>query len=170
MATKTVTNTDYFSYTDAHGAEVIVQRLDEVPASYRTQAKHIDLSKPAITLRNPAWHVVAWRGNGLCLRGQASCFHWPSVAVGAGMAITLGLVAVMLLRRASRLFWFIVGLAAVTVLSTAYLGYLRYQAGLSHSGFASPGDIIDDARRAAQSANSRNQAQERVLQDLENQR
>jgi hypothetical protein len=45
------TSSSFFSYTDAQGVEVIVQRLADVPEQYRAQVKHIDLSKPAITLR-----------------------------------------------------------------------------------------------------------------------
>jgi hypothetical protein len=42
--------TSYYSYTDANGVEVIVQRVTDIPEQYREQAKHIDLSKPAIAL------------------------------------------------------------------------------------------------------------------------
>jgi hypothetical protein len=161
MATKT----DYFSYTDAHGTEVIVQRLNEVPAQYQAKAKHIDLSKPALTLRTPGSY-----NSNVCLPGHATCFHWPSVAVGASAALALGLTAVLLLRRARRMFWFLMGLAVVTVLSTAYLGYIRYQTSGAAAGLASPAQLIDDARRAADSMKRSNEAQERLLQDLERQR
>jgi hypothetical protein len=166
MASKT----DYFSYTDAQGTEVIVQQLNEVPAQYRAKAKHIDLSKPAFTLRAPSSQPAAARGNGVCLPGHATCFHWPSVAVGASAALVLGLAAVLLLRRARWLFWAMLGLAAVTVLSTAYLGYIRYQTSGAPAGLASPADIIGDAKRAADALKRSNEAQERLLKDIENQR
>jgi hypothetical protein len=164
------TNVDYFSYTDAHGTEVVVQRLNQVPEQYRSHVKHIDLSKPALTLRSPSSHIVTLGQPGFCLRGQATCFHWPSVVVGASVAFVLGMVAVVLVRRASRLFWFVIGLAAITVLSTSYLGYVRYQAGLSPAGLAGPGALIGDARRAARAVNDRNQEQERLIQDIDRQR
>lgn len=166
MATKT----DYFSYTDAQGTEVIVQHLNEVPAQYQAKAKHIDLSKPAFTPRIPDSHTAAVRGNGVCLEGLSTCFHWPSVVVGAATALALGLGAVLLLRRARRLFWSLIGLAVVTVLSTAYLGYIRYQASGAPAALASPADLIDDARRAASSMKRTSETQERLLKDIERQR
>lgn len=166
MATKM----DYFSYTDAHGTEVIVQHLGEVPSQYRAQAKHIDLSKPALTPRGPDSRQAPPQARQLCLPGQAACFHWPSVAFGAALALALGLVAVFLLRRASRWFWTLVGLAAITGLAGAYLGYIRNQAGLSRDRFATPGALLDDARQAVKAAKARDQAQERVLREVEQQR
>lgn len=165
MATKT----DYFSYTDAQGTEVIVQQLNEVPAQYRARAKHIDLSKPALTVRIPDGHTTAGE-DGVCLRGHSTCFHWPSVAVGASAALALGLAAVLLLRRARWLFWSLLGLAAVTVLSTAYLGYIRHQASGAPAALANPAQLIDDAKRAADALKRSNEAQERVLEDIERQR
>ncbi len=166
MATKT----DYFSYTDAQGTEVIVQQLNEVPAQYRAKAKHIDLSKPVLTVRTPDSHTTAARGDGVCLPGHSTCFHWPSVAVGASAALVLGLAAVLLLRRARWLFWSLLGLAAVTVLSTAYLGYIRHQASGAPAALANPAQLIDDAKRAADALKRSNEAQERVLKDIERQR
>ncbi len=161
---------DYFSYTDGNGTEVIVQHLHEVPPQYRSHAKHIDLSKPAFELRDQNSQVIPARHSGLCLPGQSSCLHWPSVAVGAGSALLLGLVLVLVLRRASRLVRILVGLGAIIALSAAYLGYIRYRAGLSGPGLAGPGDLLEDARKAVKAVNRRNAEQARSLQAVDHQR
>ena len=72
------TSSSFFSYTDAQGVEVIVEWLADVPEQYRAQVKHIDLSKPAITLRP---------GSGERAQTPPAALHVPSFVLGAGTAL-----------------------------------------------------------------------------------
>ena len=152
----------FFSYTDAKGVEVIVQRLADVPDQYREQVKHIDLSKPAITLRS---------GSGQNPQtAQGTFLHGPSFIMGAATALVLGLVAMVAFRRAHRVLGLAVGVVVMAALGLGYMTYVRRQAGMPRAGLATPTTILDDARSAAGVLNERNREQERVLDDVDKQR
>jgi hypothetical protein len=165
-------STSYFSFTDSNGVEVIVQRLADVPEQYREQAKHIDLTKPAITL--PA------RSNGdsslqtafteaMAPCGKGTFLHVPSFIIGAGTALALGLVAVLAFRRANRFLVLVTSAVVVAALGIGYITYVRRQAGLSGAGLATPATLLDDARAAAGALNKRQAEQERVLDEVNKQ-
>jgi hypothetical protein len=121
----------FYSFTDANGVEVIVQRLADVPEQYRAQAKHIDLSKPAITLSSsPSVNASA----SPC--GKGTFLHFPSFMAGAGTALVLGLVGVLAFRRAHRFLALMVGVAVMAALGIGYMTYVRRQARLPGSGLA----------------------------------
>jgi hypothetical protein len=163
--------TRFFHYRDDQGVEVIVQRLDDVPMRYRAQVKRLDLGKepapalsndvrlepPAVPVSVPApnkdfWHAV----------------HWPSFAVGAVIALTAGMVLVLLMRRRSRILSLLVGTLAMMTFGIGYLTYLRHQVGLRSTGLATPATIIDDARAAAATAQKRYDQQEQTLDQINN--
>jgi len=163
-------STSYYGYTDANGVEVIVQRFSDVPEQYREQAKHIDLSKPAITLpashdENATSQMAPTDGLGLC--GKGTRLHAPSFLIGAGTALALGLVAMLAFRRARRFLALIVGVVVMAALGIGYLTYVRRQAGLPGSGLATPATLLDDARAAANAVNNRHVEQKRALDDVE---
>jgi len=151
----------FFSYTDSAGVEVIVQRLADVPEQYRAQVKHIDLSKPAITLRP---------GSGESSPTPSAVLHVPSFVLGAGTVLVLGCVAMLVFRRAHRLLALIVGVVVMAALGVGYLTYVRRQARLPGSGLATPATILDDARAAAGALDERYKEQERVLNEVDKQR
>ena len=159
----------FYSFTDAKGVEVIVQRMTDVPEQYRAQAKHIDLSKPAITLSSrPRENAPASSG------GKGTFLHVPSfiagAGAGAGTALVLGLVAVLAFRRASRILALVVGVVVMAALGIGYMTYVRRQAGLPGSGLATPATLLDDARAAAGALNERHMEQERALNEIDKQR
>ena len=162
-------NTSFFSFSDANGVEVIVQRLTDVPEQYRAQAKHIDLSKPAITLSSSPSENAPARP---C--GKGTFLHVPSfiagAGAGAGTALVLGLVAVLAFRRASRVLALVVGVVVMAALGIGYMTYVRRQAGLPGSGVATPATLLDDARAAAGALNERHMEQERTLNEIDKQR
>jgi hypothetical protein len=155
----------FYCFTDAKGVEVIVQRFADVPEQYRAQAKHIDLSKPAITLSSsPSENAPA----SPC--GKGTFLHVPSFIAGAVTALVLGLVAVLAFRRANRFLALVVGVAVMAALGVGYMTYVRRQAGLSRSGLATPATLLDDARAAAGALNERQWEQERALNEIDKQR
>jgi hypothetical protein len=155
----------FYSFTDADGVQVIVQRLADVPEPYRAQAKHIDLSKPAITLSpNPSVNAPARPS------GKGTFLHAPSFIAGAGTALVLGLVAVLAFRRAHRFLALMVGVAVMAALGIGYMTYVRRQARLPGSGLATPATLLDDARAATGALNERHVEQERALDKIDKQR
>jgi hypothetical protein len=163
----------FYSFTDAQGVEVIVQRFADVPEQYRAQAKHIDLSKPAITIpvnqgENDSVQTMPSGAFGGC--GKGAGVHAPSFILGAGAALALGLVARLAFRRASRLLALVVGVAVVAALGIGYMTFARRQAGLRGSGLATPATLLDDAREAAGALNQRQIEQERALNEIDKQR
>ena len=164
-------STSFFSYTDANGVQVIVQKLADVPEQYREQVKHIDLSKPAITLpASPSENAQATPADGLGLCRKGTFLNVPSFILGAGTGLALGCVAVLALRRASRLLSLVVAVVVMAALSLGYITYVRRQAGLPGSGLATPAILMDDARAAAGTLNKRNLEQQRALDELDKQR
>ena len=157
----------FYSFTGADGVQVIVQRLADVPEPYRAQAKHIDLSKPAIPLSSsPSVNAPA----SPC--GKGTFLHAPSfiAGAGAGTALVLGLVAVLAFLRAHRFLALMVGVAVMAALGIGYMTYVRRQARLPGSGLATPATLLDDARAAAGALNERHVEQERALDEIDKQR
>jgi hypothetical protein len=152
----------FFSYTDAAGVEVIVQRLADVPQQYRDQVKHIDLSKPAITLRSASGENTQ-TPHGMFL-------HGPSFILGAGTTLVLGMLARLAFHRAYRLLALAVGVAVMAALGIGYMTSVRRQARLLGSGLTTPITVLDDARAAAGALNERHHEQERLLDDVDKQR
>jgi len=161
----------YFSYTDANGVVVIVGSLSDVPEQQRAQAKHIDLSKPA--LRVPAKDAAGTAGEPmprLCLGDVPGCLHTASFLIGAAVAVVLGGVGMLAFRKAARLVAVVAGIFAIGALVTAYLTHARRLAGLPGDKLATPAVLIDDARAAAKAAEEHQRKQARVLDELDKQR
>jgi hypothetical protein len=167
----------YFSYTDAHGVDVVVDRLADVPEAFRARAKHIDLSKPALTVREPAARVSGKRDGNSGGEGFSGLpVHGPSFAVGAATGLMVAVLAVFgvlavrrttttrLLGLLAMAFVIVCGLGMVTL---GYVSYLRREAGLPGRGLAPPSTLLNDARAAASAMNQRNDEQARALQSLD---
>ena len=162
-------NSSFFVYTDASGADVIVQRLADVPEPYRAQARQFDLSKPAKTVSaqrdddcDPTQDATSRAPTAAEGRaGIASAFHGPSFAMGAVTAVSLGLVVWLALRRTSRVLSLAFAALIMAVLGFGYLAYIRQQTGLPPAGLTTPAVLIDDARNAAGTVDKRYKGQER---------
>jgi hypothetical protein len=162
---------NFYSYSDAKGVQVIVQKLADVPEQYREQVKHIDLSKPALTLpTSPRENAQATPADGFGLGAKGTFLNVPSFILGAGMGLALGCMAMIALRRANRLLSLVVAVVVMAALSLGYITYVRRQAGLPGSGLATPATLMDDARAAAGTLNKRNLEQQRALDELDKQR
>jgi hypothetical protein len=167
----------YFTYTDANGVQVVVDRLADVPEQYRAEAKHIDLSKPALDI--PAIESrVASEGRPvspspagkLCLGETPGCIHAWSFLLGAAVALVMGGVGMLVFRKSARLVAIVAGIIIVAALTTAILTHARRQSGLPGDGLVTPGALLDDARAAAKAVNEHHREQARSLDELEQQR
>jgi len=164
-------STDFYSFTDGKGVQVIVQRLADVPEQYRSQVKHIDLSKPAIARpTSPSENAQGTPTDAFGLCGKGAFLNVPSFIIGAGTGLALALVAMLALRRTNRFLSLALGVVVVAALGMGYLTYVRRQARLPGSGLATPATLLDDARTAASSLNNRHMEQERVLDEIDKQR
>ena len=159
----------YFTYTDASGVQVIVDRLADVPAEYRAGAEYIDLSKPALDAsRIENRPVVAMSPAGkLCLGETVGCLHATSFLVGAAVALVLGGVAMLAFRKSARLVAIVASMLIVAALTTALLTYARRQAGLPGDGLVTPGVLLDDARAAAKALDDHHREQARSIDETE---
>jgi hypothetical protein len=162
-------NLSYFSYTDANGGEVIVHQLKDVPAASRASVKHIDLSKPGFDAKAKLSAVATQApsaGAGL----SPLALHKPSFLIGVGVTVVFGVLAALVLRRATRVFMVLLGLAIAAGSFTVYLTFLRKQTGLGSGRLATPATLLDDARAAAEAVDRHHKDQDRAFDELENQR
>lgn len=145
---------ELWQYTDARGTLVVVDALEKVPPAQRDKAAKVVLEK------RDAPNTVAVRTT------ELADIHWTSF--GAGAVAALGVVLVL------RVFWsgaktvlkVAAFVAVAALLVTGYFGVIRGQAGLG-SGPVSPGELVDDARRAAEQAKKMIDKQERELRKIE---
>jgi len=167
----------YFTYTDTNGVQVVVDRLADVPEQYRAQAKHIDLSKPALDVSaiesrvaSESRPVSSPPAGRLCLGDTPGCVHAWSFLLGAAVALVLGGVGMLVFRKSARLVAIVAGIIVVAALTTAILTHVRRQAGLPGDGLVTPGALLDDARAAAKAVDDHHRKQARSLDELEQQR
>jgi hypothetical protein len=142
----------YYRFDDAQGRLHIVDSLDQVPKPLRARAERIELVAPS---NKP----TSW------LSGT----HWTSFGLGAGAALALVLVFWSMRRGWNPLLKLALVIGVAALLAGAYFGSIRRQSGQSDSVLASPSALIDDARRAVDQANRRNQEQEEALKEIDRQ-
>lgn len=147
----------FYRYRDGSGRLVIVDSVDRVPASARGSAEAVALTPPAPSILALPERI----GREL---------HGPSFAAGAASALVIGLVLLALLRARAPLVRMAL-LGGLVLLGTgAYFGWVRRTTGQDGALLSSPAALIDDARSAVQKMNERSREQERVLQELEQER
>lgn len=146
---------EFFRYRDENGRVVIVDSLDRVPPEARARAERLTFSAPSTpSIERPP------------LPGVDEPMHWQSFAAGFVSAVLIGVV-LMALRRFRSPFVRVVLLAAgVALAAGAYLGWLRRTTGQSGDALGSPSAVIDDARKAVDSMNRRNEKQKQELDEI----
>lgn len=87
----------------------------------------------------------------------------PSIGIGAAVGLAVGILIARLFRGRIRLLLMVVGLAGLLLGGMAYLGWIRSQAGLPSGHIATPGDILDDAKKAAAAMKRQRRAQRKAL-------
>ncbi len=173
----------FYRYTDDDGEVHIVDALDRVPADHRDDAEPVRLGEATVFFpkryaqdATPVANVAPPSSPGHASSGLLTVddLHWPSFLGGLGVATLLfGALAVIRSRRfggvAQRLLT-VGAFGAVGVLVVvAYLGGLRRAAGLDDGATATPQQLIDDARQAAQQVKARLQKQESIMKKTEEQ-
>jgi hypothetical protein len=174
-----------YRYSDADGQWVYVNDLSLVPAERQGGVERLTLgpATPARKRKKAKDEGALGKARALTREGRAAAegvqrevgdvlpfvhdLDLPSVAVGFALAL-VPLLAVLLVRRTGRLVLTLGLVAAIFALvAGAYFGWLRQAAGLSGGGLASPQQLVDDAKRAADEMQDRLQHNERVLRQLE---
>lgn len=148
----------FYRYRDPSGRLVIVDSLARVPSSARGAVETVVLAPTS--------------GTGLLALPTrlAQDFHAPSFIVGALLTLALGALWLLSRRSQSRLLRLALFGGLVLAGSSAYLGWVRRTTGQGDSLVASPAALVDDARAAVQKMNERSREQQRVLEQLENER
>ena len=145
----------FYRYENAEGRPTIVDSPNDVPESLRGKAERIELAPRAAEPGAP---------------GSTPPLHWPSFGVGFGAAVLLALALFVLRGRrsiAKVVLASALAVAVVALVGAAYLGLLRRITGQSGSTLGSPVDIVDDARKAVEKAERRNERQKRLLDEIE---
>ena len=140
-----------YRYRGPDGRIVVVDSLSEVPEAQRPSAERV----VAIDRPGAAATDMPWR------------FDWSSAAVGFGAAALLAVV-LFASRRGSRVVFGVVLVLGLGVLGMgAYFGLLRKSTGQAGSALASPSAVIDDAKRAVEQMERRNNEQEREIREIQ---
>ncbi|MGC4090278.1 MAG: hypothetical protein QM756_20850 [Polyangiaceae bacterium] len=145
----------FYRYHTGDGRVVIVDSLDRVPSAERARAERVELEAPVSETRFPLVSQVA------------AGMDWPSFATGFGVALGIAALLSFFGRGSSRLLGMLVVAAIVVAGAGAYFGLLRRSAGLGDGAFATPGAIIDDARRSVEQANKRQREQEKQIEQIQ---
>jgi hypothetical protein len=156
----------YYRHRDASGKVTVVDSLDKLPAEVRVEAERVVLTgAPADSadIRAPGERATLPT---LPLGLDATSF---ALGLGAGM-LGAALVGLMLGRLApGAVRWVARGalLAGLALLiAGGYLGWLRRAAGLGDATLASPRQLVEDARNAADRVRQQRAAQQRELDEI----
>jgi hypothetical protein len=145
---------EFYRYRDAQGKIVIVDSLSRVPEAQRAKAERLTFSAP--------------KPSELPLTTKVRDFtiDWPSFGVGFGSAALLALMLLGMRGFSSPLLRIVIFATGAALLAGAYLGLLRRTTGQSGSALASPSAMIDDARRAVDAVNRRNEQQKKQIDEI----
>jgi hypothetical protein len=140
-----------YRYRGPDGRIVVVDSLSEVPEAQRPSAERVvAIDRPGAAATDTPWR-----------------FDWPSAGVGFGAAALLAVV-LFASRRGSRVVFAVVLVLGLGVLGMgAYFGLLRKSTGQAGSALASPSAVIDDAKRAVDQMERRNEEQERQIREIQ---
>ena len=160
----------FYVYVDKTGMEHIVDSYKLVPKRFRKTAKkwimdHGD-DRGVQQLKDLGASVVQ-RVETLASPSGGSGFHLASFLLGAILAGVLFIASFTFKRGGNLVTKAIVLVVAVGIASSAYLGWVRRQAGLTDDVVATPGKIIQDARDAVRSLEGRLERDRRQLLELE---
>lgn len=168
----------FFRYDTADGRTVIVDSLDSVPLALRDRAERIVFGVKAA----PTDERSSSGASGEVSGGQATsslpglppgfALDGASFGLGAGAgALLVALVLALFGARFGTLRRLVVGGIVVGGLAFvaigAYLGWMQRSAGLGDATFASPRELVDEARRVVETVERRRQEQERTIEEAE---
>lgn len=183
----------FYRYEDDSGKVHIVDSRDKLPPSERDTAESVDLDgaptlettsaatgvplagsassgstalnpKEAATeaVRQHAERVIEQLPPEL----QPAHFDATSFILGFGAAGTLAAAAFLLAKGSKLVLKLVAGAALIALLAGAYLGILRRQMlGAKGGLIETPGQLVEDARRAVRAAEERQQKQQKMLDE-----
>lgn len=167
----------FFRYDTADGRTVIVDSIDSVPMALRDRAERVvfGVNSPA-DVRSSSDDSSEARASeaGSPLPGLPPGFALDGASFGLGAGAGALLVALVLglfgarfgtLRRLVLGGIVVGGLAFVAI--GAYLGWLQRSAGLGDATFASPRELVDEAKKVVETVERRRQEQERAIEEAE---
>ncbi len=141
----------FYRYRTADGRTVIVDSISKVPGADRARAERVEFVQGAPSARES---VVAQ-------------LDWPSFAAGFGLALVVGVVLNALFRGSSRMVGGLLLIGLVVAGSGAYLGLLRRGTGQGEALFASPTQVIDDAKQAVEKMKKAQNQQDQTIREIQ---
>ncbi|HET9955778.1 MAG TPA: hypothetical protein VFQ61_14790 [Polyangiaceae bacterium] len=150
----------FYRYETADGRVVIVDSLDQVPPGIRPRIEQLHGSSHDGSSIDS---TQGWNWGKLHVDGG-------SFGLGFGSAL-FAIGALALLVRSKRLLGALFGLGLAIAIGAVYLGWLRRttaQPGAEGSApFATPQDIVQDAKRAVERAKLRQAEQDRAIEQIQ---
>ena len=143
----------FYRWVDAQGRVHVVTSLDSVPQAARAKAELVTLRGAEET--SPLVAAEAWKP------------EWGSFAAGFGAAIVLVFLFRLLPNGWKGALRVVVALGLAALLTGAYLGAVRRNAGLPGGAFAAPSALIQDAKDAVNKMNERQKLQEEELKKVQ---
>ncbi len=154
----------FWTYKDANGVDVVVQRFEDVPAQYRGRATTLDAASMEKVKRTT--DLVGHAPADIVAHRPAFSLDMPSFVAGAGSALFVAMIVFVLFRRRSRLVGMMLGALLMTAVAVGYLTYVRQSAGLGAGSIGTPTAIIEDAKNATEALKKQMEKQEAALREV----
>lgn len=166
---------DVFQWEDGQGIVHFADALEKVPGELRAKAKKISFAddrgsagelRKELEGRIPP-KVKEQVGQVAQRVEKAVDLHWPSFGLGLGLALGLVIVGKVLWSGAKMMLKLAAVLLFAALLGGGYFGAIRSGAGLGSARLTTPGEIVDDAKKAADQATKRLKDEEKMLKEIE---
>lgn len=160
----------FYRFVDEHGEVHLVDSLARVPARYRDGVQTVDLAQATFAVQpgRPNGSISKQPGPKMTNLGTfIASLDVPSVLVGVGLSLVAHGGFSLIRRRGGPWLRGALLLGAVAVLSLGYIGWLRRTAGLGTSHWATPHQLVDDAKAAAEQMKVKLRRQQKALLELE---
>lgn len=142
----------FYRWVDRDGRLHVASSLDAVPLAERGKLEQVTLNESQHAGDVP----LAWRPD------------WSSFGLGVGAALLGVLLLRLLPSRYRRATGVIVALAAIVLLTGAYLAAVRRSTGVEGAGaLAAPSALIQDAKDAVEKLNERQRMRDAQLREIE---
>lgn len=154
----------YYRYESADGRVLITDSVDKLPPEARGSAERVEpvaIAQPSPTSTASVVPDVVHR------EAAARGIDATSFVLGFGAALAVAAVLFLLAKGSRLVLKVVVGTGVVCLLGAAYLGLLRNSTGQGDGPLATPGDLIEDARKAVRAAEQRQLEQQQLLDQVE---
>jgi hypothetical protein len=153
----------YYRYESADGRVHITDSVDKLPPEARASAERVEPVAAPVAIATDSSPIPEVVTREAAARGVDA----PSFVFGFGTALALAAVLFLLAKGSRLVLKAVVGVGVVCLLGAAYLGALRRSTGQGDGPLATPGDLVEDARRAVRAAEQRQLEQQRVIDEVE---